>query len=137
MTKKGEKRGVYKQEEVKNLADVFEKKACNISATCASLGITRQTFYNWLERFPEIAQKVEDAREGLVDFAETQLISKINDGDLNAITFFLRAKGKERGYGDSKKIEFDGAGERIVYISKEMEKATQDHIDQIIESKND
>ena len=39
-----------------------------------------------------------DVEEGLIDLCETKLMQQINEGNLTAIIFFLKTKGKQRGY---------------------------------------
>ncbi|MDD3404961.1 MAG: hypothetical protein PHH23_01665 [Paludibacteraceae bacterium] len=80
------------------VAELFAKKGCNIYATCEAAGISRRTFYNWLNRDKKFSQLIEDSQEALLDAAESKLISKINDGDTTSIIFFLKTKGKKRGY---------------------------------------
>ena len=41
---------------------------------------------------------IEDADESLLDFAESKLVEHINDGDITSLIFFLKTKGKKRGY---------------------------------------
>lgn len=82
----------------KQLIEVFAKKAGNISATCSALGISRQTYYRWIKEIPELEEAVTNAQEALIDNVETKLLSLINDGNLQAVLFFLRTKGRERGY---------------------------------------
>ena len=38
-----------------------------ITEVCNNVGISRQTFYNWLNDNPEFAQAVEDANNELLD----------------------------------------------------------------------
>ena len=87
------------------IVEVFRKKACNVSATCIALNIDRKTFYDWKKKSPELSAMLDDACESLIDNAETMLLSKINDGDLTAIIFFLKTKGKKRGYIDGREID--------------------------------
>jgi len=94
---------------------IFEKNAGNVSATCRGVNITRRLFYQWCEKDEEFKKKVEEVREGLIDYAESMLLKKIKNEDLGAIIFFLKTQGKKRGYSekqnevnvniDSKKIE--------------------------------
>ena len=39
-----------------------------------------------------------DQKEAILDFAESKLKQEINDGNITAIIFFLKTKGKIRGY---------------------------------------
>ena len=72
--------------------------ACNISATCKKIGIGRRTYYKWLETNPDFKAKVSDEQESLLDLAETKLQQKIMEGSEQSIFFFLKTKGKDRGY---------------------------------------
>lgn len=80
------------------IAKVYEKKLCNISATCSALGITRKTFYSRREKSKTLQKLLEDAEESLLDWAETKLVGHIEDGDITSLIFFLKTKGKKRGY---------------------------------------
>ena len=72
--------------------------ACNISATCQKIGISRRTYYKWVEVNPDFKAAVSDELEGLIDLAETKLQQNIMEGKEQSIFFFLKTKGKNRGY---------------------------------------
>lgn len=72
--------------------------ACNVSATCNGLGINRRLFYKWTESCPDFKQAIEDARESLIDLAETKLQQNIMEGKEASIFFFLKCQAKHRGY---------------------------------------
>lgn len=80
------------------IVKMYTKKSCNVSATCAALNISRQTFYDWKEKYPALKKALEDADDSILDWAETKLIKNINDGNLTALIFFLKTKGRKRGY---------------------------------------
>lgn len=80
------------------IAKTYEKKGCNISATCIALGIDRKTFYKWREKYPTLDEKLTEAEESIIDFTESKLVEKVNDGDITAIIFMLKTRGKRRGY---------------------------------------
>ena len=83
----------------KAFIDVFSGPAmCNISATCDKVGIARRTFYYWKERNQRFREAIEDAEEMSIDFAESKLRQAVIGGDMTAIIFFLKTKGKKRGY---------------------------------------
>ena len=83
---------------VEDIASMYEKKGCNVTATCTALGISRKTFYEWKSKKKKLAEALEDVEESILDWAESKLKQHIEDNDLQALIFFLRTKGKKRGY---------------------------------------
>lgn len=83
---------------IETIVKIYEKKGCNITATCTALGIARKTFYEWREKKKKLAEGLEAAEEAIIDFAESKLVEHINNDDVQALIFFLRTKGKKRGY---------------------------------------
>ena len=79
----------------------------NISASCEACGITRQTFYNWKENDQKFRQLVDQIDEESVDFAESALKKQIQDGDTTATIFYLKTKGKRRGYVEKQEVAFN------------------------------
>lgn len=41
---------------------------------------------------------LEEAEESVIDNAESKLLQHINDGDVTSLIFFLKTRGKKRGY---------------------------------------
>ena len=76
----------------------FKKSFGMISVTCDATGISRQTYYNWKDTDPEFAQGIEEIEERNLDFAEMKLMSAIREGKTAELLFFLKTKGKRRGY---------------------------------------
>lgn len=70
----------------------------NITSSCIAAGISRQTYYNWIKEDWEFMQSVEDVFEESIDFAESSLMEQIKNGDTTATIFYLKTKGKSRGY---------------------------------------
>ena len=66
------------------------------------LNISRRAFYDYRKKWPEVQQAIRDELEHGLDFAESKLMSKIQAGDLKAITFFLERKGADRGWSGGK-----------------------------------
>ncbi len=83
---------------IEDIARIYEKKACNVSATCEALGISRKTFYEWRDKKKKLAELLDEVDEGFLDWAESKLKEHVGNGDLQALMFFLRTKGKKRGY---------------------------------------
>lgn len=92
--------GRLTREKLNQIAQIYEKKNGNITATCSAANIGRKTFYRYLENDAKFKEMIEDVNESLVDLAETKLLTLINEGDRESILFMLRTKGKDRGYGN-------------------------------------
>ena len=80
------------------MLEILEKSAGNVSVACKKIGIGRTTYYDWCEHSAHFKKAVDDIQESLIDLAETKLMQKINDGDTTSTIFFLKTKGKSRGY---------------------------------------
>ena len=98
----------------KQIVTTYQKKGCNVSATCLALKISRKTFYKYKKERPQLAEQLEEAYEAIIDNAESKLLSKINDGDTTALIFYLKTKGKSRGYVE--KIETEDLSEKIAPV---------------------
>lgn len=91
----------YKKIPFEKVTEVYAKKAGNISSTCSALDIDRNTFTAWRDKYPKLKQLLDDVDESLIDFSESKLLEQINAGNLTAIIFHLKTKGKKRGYVES------------------------------------
>ena len=89
----------------KNFLNAFDKSAANISKACEKAGICRQTYYDWMEKDKKFAQAVEEINEKMIDFAESMLKKNIAAGDNTATIFFLKTKGKKRGYVERQEVD--------------------------------
>ncbi len=69
-----------------------------VSYACQKVGITRACYYKWRESDPKFKERAEEVEEETIDVVESKLLSAINNDDLTAIIFYLKTKGKKRGY---------------------------------------
>ncbi len=83
----------------------LEKAMGVVTTACKESGIGRTQYYTWLKEDPDFAKSVEEVPELQMDFVESQLLKKIKDGSDQAIIFYLKTKGKKRGYTDKLEIE--------------------------------
>lgn len=69
-----------------------------VSDVAERLGCARSTVYRYVDRYPSVAEALQDEREELLDLAEEGLMKRVREHDLRAIIFVLKTKGKDRGY---------------------------------------
>lgn len=72
-----------------------------VAVACQRSNVPRRTFYNWLDTDEDFRRSAEDANEEAVDFAESKLMERIEAGAEKSIIFFLKTRGRSRGYKDS------------------------------------
>ena len=89
---KYDKKGKIDPKFLKTFATICAKKAGNKSAICKALKISRETFYRHYNSDIDFKTVYDDACEELVDFAETQVITKVRDGSERMIMFYLTNK---------------------------------------------
>ena len=76
------------------------------AAKKAHVGYT--TLWRYTKDYPSVEQAVKEAKETMLDFAESKLYVNIKAGDNTAIIFFLKTQGKARGYIERQEIEHSG-----------------------------
>ncbi len=69
-----------------------------VTTACKAVGLARATHYEWLDSDPEYKKRAEALADIALDFAESKLHTQIMNGDTTAIIFYLKTKGKKRGY---------------------------------------
>lgn len=69
--------------------------------------LTYQAIQSRAKTTPLIAEAIETAEAQILDHCENKLLSKIREGDLTAIIFMLKCKGKKRGYIERQHVEAD------------------------------
>ena len=69
-----------------------------VTYACQKTGISRQTYYNWCQSDSEFKQLAEEVNDTTIDLVESKLLNAINEDNLTAIIFYLKTKGKKRGY---------------------------------------
>ena len=82
----------------------LESNLGNISKACKAINISRQTYYQWAED-EDFKLEADNVKEGLLDLAENKLLENINNNENVAIIFYLKTKGKSRGYIEKQELE--------------------------------
>ncbi len=81
-----------------------------VSPAAESLGINRRTLERYIARSATLQKTLEDCRERALDIAELRLLQAINEKQAWAVCFFLKCRGKHRGYVERQELTgADGA----------------------------
>ena len=91
----------------KAMIEALEKSLGIVTTAAKSVGIDRTTHYKWLEADEDYKAAVEDISEMTIDFAESQLHKQIKDGVQASTIFYLKTKGKKRGYFESQEVRMN------------------------------
>jgi hypothetical protein len=69
----------------------------------------------YVKRYPEVKAALDQIMEERLDLAEGKIIELMNSGNVSSLIFYLRCKGKHRGY--SERTEVTGADGGPVMVS--------------------
>jgi len=92
----------------KAMIEALEQSLGVVTSACKSVGIGRTTHYLWMENDPEYKKAVDDISNVALDYAESKLHSQIKKENPTAIIFYLKTKGKKRGYVERQEISHEG-----------------------------
>lgn len=82
----------------------LENRLGIVTRAAKDAGIDRGTHYDWLRNDPQYKRAVDALEDVALDFAEEQLFSQMRDGTPASTIFFLKYRGRKRGYVDRKEI---------------------------------
>jgi len=98
--------GPHEQFTVVQVALALQQAQGMVSVAARTLGCTRHTVMGYKARHPELEQAIEEALELQLDVTELKLFQAIQKGEPWSICFFLKTKGRARGYIE--KLELGG-----------------------------
>lgn len=89
-------------EDKKKFLDALSESGGKIGKACQASGVTYYYYEKYYDSDPEFAQLCDYAMraQGVAELDEVEdaLMKKIRNGDTTAIIFYLKTKGKDRGY---------------------------------------
>ena len=80
--------------------DALREQCGIIGLACDAVGISRSTYYSWRRDDEKFREAADEVLESQLDFVENHLLNRIQNGDTTAMLFYLKTKGRSRGYGD-------------------------------------
>jgi hypothetical protein len=101
----------------KAMIEAMEKSLGIVTTACKSVGISRETHYRWIREDEKYRIEVESISDMALDFAESQLHKQISEGEVSATIFYLKTKGKKRGYVERVEQEVTGKMDNHLQIS--------------------
>ena len=100
----------------KRIEELLREKRGNIAATARAVGLSRTQIYKRIQKSKHLQEVLAEARETMLDNAETTLYDEALAGNTAALIFFLKTQGKSRGY--TERQEVTGAdGEQLAVIA--------------------
>ena len=102
------------QSNKKKLLDALEKSLGIVTEACEKSQLSRTQHYKWYKEDKDYRQQVDNIEGKFVDFAETHLKEQIKNNNTQATIFYLKTRGRKRGYGDSLDIT---SGEEPITIN--------------------
>ncbi len=87
------------------MIEALTKSLGIVTLACKEVGISRTLHYNWYNEDKDYHKAVDDVADIAIDFAESMLHKQIENKDTTATIFYLKTKGKKRGYIERQEFE--------------------------------
>ena len=100
---------------------VLEKHHGILKFAAMELGCNRETVAAYRDKYPNVRKACEEGPEIVTDVAEHYKIRAVMNGQMTHVDWWLRTKGRARGYGDMVKAEVTGDGGGPVKILVQFE----------------
>ena len=97
----------------KGMLIALEKSLGVVTTACKNVNVARSTHYEWMLNDNDYRKQVDSIQDIAIDFAESQLHKQINEGNTPATIFYLKTKGKKRGYIERFQMEDISASEPV------------------------
>jgi hypothetical protein len=110
------------------IIDALKKARGMVYVAARTLGCNHNTIYNRMRQSPEVRLAAEYTSGITTDIAELKLFEAIERGEPWAVAFYLKTKGKDRGYTERREVSGPEGGS-IVIDSKNLE-AAQNQLDE-------
>jgi hypothetical protein len=112
----------------------YEKSLGVLKTACESSGMCRKTIWEWRKKYPEFDDACHECEEVALDFVESRMFKKIDKGGKGSealIIFYLKTKGKHRGYIEKQEIDMnaDVKGVTVNVTNPETAEVLQDILD--------
>jgi hypothetical protein len=90
---------------IPQIKEALEKNDGLITQTAKALGISRQALSKRIHKNKDLELFLESVRDSTLDIAESQLFKAIRSGKAWAVCFYLKCRGKKRGYVEKQELD--------------------------------
>ena len=103
------------------MMEALEKSLGVVTQACKISSVSRTQYYQWLKDDPEFKKQTDDISEIAIDFAESKLHSLISQENVASTIFYLKTKGKKRGYVETQELAISEPNKKLSWITKDDE----------------
>jgi len=82
------------------LIEVLSANDGNMAAAGRYFGCSRQVVWQYVDKDPKLRELCAELSESFTDECEAQLFEKIREGDTACIIFYMKTRGRDRGYSE-------------------------------------
>ena len=91
-----------------NIIKALERHLGVVTSACKEVGCNRSTFYKYYNNDSKFKEKVDELQNVALDFVESKLFEQIQNDNATSTIFYLKTKGKSRGFIEQNIIEHKG-----------------------------
>lgn len=95
-------------EKKEKFLEVYKAKNRLATRACKAFGMSRSNFYFWCKTDPDFKSRVEEIEDMQIDYVEDKLFEQIDKGSEKSIQFYLKYKGRKKGYTNQLDIKSEG-----------------------------
>lgn len=116
------KKGTKTDKKKKAMINALTKTLGIVSPAADQAGISTSIHYEWLKKDEKYREQVNEILEKQIDFVEGALMKLVKDQNPASVIFYLKTKGKKRGYTE-KEVETETKNINItISKTKDIEK---------------
>ena len=81
-----------------------------VTSACKKAGVSRAQYYKMWNSDDKFREQCEEIQDSAIDYVESQLFKNIKEGNITGQIFYLKTKGKHRGYVERQEVSNEHNG---------------------------
>ena len=126
----------YQKHTPAEVIEALRNAAGYVTVAAQKLNCDWTTVWRYMKRYPEVQRAYENIQEEYLDLSESKLIEAIKNGEAWAICFYLKCKGKKRGYIERAREDEETPKQKTIYQAEVSEYGHIETTEIIPRSKN-